>query len=840
MKKLKRRGLLSSLSMFLTAVLISASAPWQMNVHAQSMAYNVYGELVDLDAIEYDTVHLRYRYGDEYADRFSEYPYIAWMLDFAGDDIHGYGSYREGNSQELNVVCSTFIYFALYCTGYNVPDYISVNEDDTINSAAAKIQNVRANVSTETMYSRQLLKKWGFEEHVITPSTSLTELKVGDILWVFDNDISVVDDEDEGIYDEVGASRKHVEVVYETGTDENGPYFMTVAASGTNDDTDGTPYDKRGTEVRTRYYDSLRYKNRDNSIDYMVYYRPTAALTRTAESRNYEPALISMARDVNIRVYGGGEASFANDLSRIPGTAVIGSPVYIRTKADDGTSLSAVRVSYVDSDTQETVFVDVKKDLTFTMPEIPSGSSVNISVVFDDYDAGSALKGWYDDPETGSRCYYRNGKRLTGFQTIGSYTYYFNEEGIRLTGMQTIGGDTYYFRTNGRMVTGWRTIGGNTYYFDEDGRMADGLRVIDGNTYYFAGGIRQTSWQSVNGRICYFSNNEKRTGVMLTGLRSINSRKYLFDSQGAMQTGWAQIGGERVYFGPSGSMQTGFVWVGEDLYYMDSDGAMQTGWVKAGSSDIYCGEDGIVRRGLQTIDGQIYCFSDAGIMQKGLVTVGSDLMYMGKDGVMVTGWVSPRSSSRMYFGEDGRALKGLYTIDGAKYYFGGDGLMKKGWQYLDGVRYYFDTDGKALTDCRREIAGISYDFDAEGAAYARVKGLAVIDGATYCFENGVSVTGWKTVSGRKYYFTEDGRRAENGLFDADGELCLFDAEGIRLTGSGLKTVNGASYYMNKKSVLQTGFRTVSKKTYYFDPRTYKALTGSHEIGGELYIFTSKG
>ena len=46
--------------------------------------------------------------------------------------------------------------------------------------------------------------------------------------------------------------------------------------------------------------------------------------------------------------------------------------------------------------------------------------------------------------------------------------------------------------------------------------------------------------------------------------------------------------------------------------------------------------------------------------------------------------------------------------------------------------------------------------------------------------------------------------------------------------------------MNKKSVLQTGFRTVSKKTYYFDPRTYKALTGSHEIGGELYIFTSKG
>ena len=281
MKRRKGERLTAAAAAVLMALVLAGSGLGRIDSQAQSFAYDVDGNLIDLDQIEYDLVHLQYNYGNSYMDQYSDHPYIAWMLDFADDNVHGYGSYKEGNGQELNVVCSTFIYFALYCIGYNVPDYISINEDDTINSAIAKIQNVRTNVCTETMYSRQLLKKWGFEEHAITHDTKITDLQVGDILWIFDNGIEVVDDEDEGLYSEIGAGRKHVEVVYETGVDENGPYFRTVAASGTSDDVDGTPYDKRGTEVRTRYYDSFRYKNRQSAIDYMLYYRPTQALTRT-------------------------------------------------------------------------------------------------------------------------------------------------------------------------------------------------------------------------------------------------------------------------------------------------------------------------------------------------------------------------------------------------------------------------------------------------------------------------------------------------------------------------------------------------------------------------------
>ena len=780
MKRRKGERFIAAAAAFMMALILAGSDLGRIDAGAQAFAIDIDGNLIDMDKIEYDLVHLKYNYGDSYMDQFSDYPYIAWMLDFADDNVHGYGSYKEGNGQELNVVCSTFIYYALYCTGYNVPDYISIDEDDSIESAISKIRNIRTNVCAETMYSRQLLKKWGFEEHAITPATQITDLKVGDILWIFDNGIEVVDDEDEGVYSEVGASRRHVEVVYETGVDKNGPYFRTVAASGTSDDADGTPYDKRGTEVRTRYYDSLRYKNRQDDIDYMVYYRPTEKLTRTVESRDYEPALISMARDIRVKVYGSGEAYITNDLSKIANTAVINSPVTIHAAAGEGVTLSDVRVSYVDPDSQETVFVDTDDALTFVMPEILAGNTLNVSVVFSDYDDAQTRSGWYDDTETGSRRYYRNGEYLTGFQKIGSYTYYFNEAGDRLTGRQVIGDSTYYFRSNGRMVTGWRTIGGDTYYFDETGRMLDGLQVIDGSTYFFVDGALQTDWQVVDGKIRYFSNNESRTGVMVTGLRIINGSKYYFDEAGAMKTGWITTEEGRRYFGSSGRMQTGLTRIGGSRYYLNEDGIMQTGWVSADGDTYYCGSNGKIRTGLQ-------------------------------------------------------------TVSGSRYFFDEEGALQTGWKYVDGATYYFALDtGKALQDTSAEIDGVVYTFDQNAqVASADTDGLQVLDDKTYLFEEGGIVTGWKKISGKSYYFAEGGVMAKDGIYSVDGVPCLFNEKGVRLTGSGIKTVDGDRYYMTG-SKLQTGFRKISGSTYYFDPETFKALTGLQKIGNELYSFTTKG
>lgn len=59
--------------------------------------------------------------------------------------------------------------------------------------------------------------------------------------------------------------------------------------------------------------------------------------------------------------------------------------------------------------------------------------------------------GW--ETEGGYKVYYYKGKKITGLQTIGSYTYYFDSKGNMLTGWQKVG-DYYrcFDRTNGRMA----------------------------------------------------------------------------------------------------------------------------------------------------------------------------------------------------------------------------------------------------------------------------------------------------------------------------------------------------------------------------------------------------
>jgi hypothetical protein len=58
--------------------------------------------------------------------------------------------------------------------------------------------------------------------------------------------------------------------------------------------------------------------------------------------------------------------------------------------------------------------------------------------------------------------------------------------------------------------------------------------------------------------------------------------------------------------------------------------------------------------------------------------------------------------------------------------------------------------------------------------------------------------------------------------------------------SGLKKYQGNYYYLNKRGVLTTGWKTMGTKTYYFSQRTGAALTGWKNIGSNRYCFGPKG
>lgn len=92
--------------------------------------------------------------------------------------------------------------------------------------------------------------------------------------------------------------------------------------------------------------------------------------------------------------------------------------------------------------------------------------------------------------DLGHYYYYKQGKALTGWQTIDAVQYLFNDKGVLQTGwVQDAAGKWYYFSGNIRRV-GWRDIGGKWYYFNTDGSLATST-TIDGYTVN-ENGVRMT------------------------------------------------------------------------------------------------------------------------------------------------------------------------------------------------------------------------------------------------------------------------------------------------------------------------------------------------------------
>lgn len=173
--------------------------------------------------------------------------------------------------------------------------------------------------------------------------------------------------------------------------------------------------------------------------------------------------------------------------------------------------------------------------------------------------------------------YYKNNKKLKGFQEIDGKTYYFDKQGVMLTGFQKINGKTYYFNKNGVMRTGLRKINKKYYYFNKNGVMKTGFQTIKSKKYYFnSKGVMQTGFQTIKKKTYYFNSS----GVMQTGKKKINSKYYYFNKSGVMQTGFQTISKKKYYFNSKGVMVTGLNKIKKKYYYFNKSGVMQTGFVE--------------------------------------------------------------------------------------------------------------------------------------------------------------------------------------------------------------------------------------------------------------------
>lgn len=313
-----------------------------------------------------------------------------------------------------------------------------------------------------------------------------------------------------------------------------------------------------------------------------------------------------------------------------------------------------------------------------------------------------AATGWQQ--ENGTWVYYnRNEEKVTEqWQKSGDYWYYLDDNGeMAVDSLIDDNDDTYYVDVNGVMVTNrWVAV---------DNENAGDENEPNQWWYYFG----------ANGKA--YKRNDSASGDV--SLKTINGKKYTFNTDGKMQYGWVKDG-ETQYDDNA--------WQDSQYYFGDeNDGSMAEGWreiairddqaTDAQPGDNYWDEDqtrwfyfkasGKKEKGQtgKTINGRKYGFDEYGRMNAGWVTQATTSNTSVKDGGKQG--IATYSNSFMNYStpEDGaRYTKGWFKVTPGYY------LQKDKYEDGSDYWYYSDGNGKLVTNQIKTINGKKYAFDNYG------------------------------------------------------------------------------------------------------------------------------
>ena len=144
-----------------------------------------------------------------------------------------------------------------------------------------------------------------------------------------------------------------------------------------------------------------------------------------------------------------------------------------------------------------------------------------------------------------------------------------------------------------------------------------------------------------------------------------------------------------------------------------------------------------------------------------------------------------------------------------KYIDPSSGQFLTGWQTLSGRTYLFSQDGIMQTGWQ-DVDGKHCYFGVSGIMRT---GWEDIEGQRYLFgQDGNMLTEWQEADGARYYFGTDGAMRTGPLF-IDGKLYLFGDDGAMLTG--WRVLAGEYYYFGADGAALTGQQKQDKYTYSF-------------------------
>ena len=289
---------------------------------------------------------------------------------------------------------------------------------------------------------------------------------------------------------------------------------------------------------------------------------------------------------------------------------------------------------------------------------------------------GAMLTGYQTDAQ-GVRRYFGSCGPLNGWGFVDGSWYWF-ADGIASTGWLYTGGSWYWLDPDagGAMVTGLHACNGSAYWFSASGAMATGW-VLDGGTWYYAtgSGAPASGWLNLYGAWYWL---DPSTYVMATGVQTIGSCEYIFNSSGKMMANcWSNGDGSWMYHSSSsGAIDLKGIMTDSGIQLIDDGGNVRTGWIESQGSRYYCSANGIVLTGWQQIAGSWYYFNSDGRMATGWLNDGSNWFWLdSSSGTMKTGWLS---------------LGGTwYYLDAAR----GGVMLSNGWYWIGSTDYKFSSSG---------------------------------------------------------------------------------------------------------------------------------------------------
>ena len=493
------------------------------------------------------------------------------------------------------------------------------------------------------------------------------------------------------------------------------------------------------------------------------------------------------------------------------------------TASNEAATVSEAPVAASEVASTETVSEKLSSEVTSTASSEAASSETahsEVSASPEVVEKTVVTGGQYTSDDQGNWYYVKDGKALTGLQTIDYVDVYFDADGKQVKDdTRQIDGSTYHFAKDSGQITRNAFASdkmGNWYYFGPDGKALTGKQIVDNFTlYFYPNGVQaKDAFVILDGNTYYF---QKDSGQLVSNRywSDDEGNWYYSDKDGRLLIGAQTVDFINVYFYDDGVQVKGDFAPNGHYYDKDTGALVTNRYVEKDGKWYYVNDKGDKLVGQQTVDGVEVYFNKDGVQAKGIFA-NADHFYDKDTGAAVRDQIVEVDGKRYYVGPDGRKVySGTHIVHGEEVnLIVGDGHQAFGEFTGHGDSGdYIGFDGKKVTKAGfvRTKDNHWYYLDGKGG---KIVSVQIIDGELYYF-------GLPT---RKYYYGMQSR----------GEL-------IYAHYSDITPYRTHIYYLNESTgaALKNQYHEWEGSWYYFGPNWY-ALTGEQTIDNVPVYFHSNG